>query len=387
MAVVFDDRAASEEKAAFREALRDFSRRECGTREQRERLNGDGSVVLPHNDSLYNELSKLGYLGCCFPEAYGGAGGDTTDACIMMEETSYGLLPVHGISTSYIAAKTVEKFGSDEQKRDFIGGVCRGDVAAISMSEPEAGSDVGGLKCRADRVDGGYVVNGQKTWTSNAERASRILLICRTDPAGAKHKGISMLDVPGDAHGLTVRPINTMGGPIVNDVFFDDVFVPDDRLVGIEGQAWMQLMAGLNFERLVTAAAQLGRGQRAFDDALAYVKERKQFGRPIGTFQAIAHRIADLATELECCRLLVYDVARKTDQQPDVLLPREASMAKLKVSEVTRRMALEGMQMMGGYGYTTEFDMEAHVRATLPATIVAGTSEVQRDIIAKTFGL
>lgn len=380
-----DEKGPSDEKAAFREALREFSRRECGTREQREQL--CENLTESHNAELYGQLSKLGYLGCCFPEAYGGAGGDATDACIMLEEAWYGLLPVYGIITSYIAGKAVEKFGTEEQKKDFIGSICRGDVAAISMSEPEAGSDVGALKCRADRVDGGYVVNGQKTWTSNAERATRILLVCRTDSSGDKHQGITMLDVPADSDGLQVRGIDTMGGRIVNDVFFDDVFVPEDRLIGVEGQAWSQLMAGLNFERLVTAAAQLGRGRRAFDDALAYIKERKQFGRSIGSFQVIAHRIADLATELECCRLLVYDVARKTDEQPGVQLPREASMAKLKVSEVARRVAVECMQMMGGYGYATEYDMESHVRTLLPGTIVAGASEVQRGIIAKTFGL
>ena len=131
----------------------------------------------------------------------------------------------------------------------------------------------------------------------------------------------------------------------------------------------------------------LGVAQRAFDETLSYIKEREQFGRPIGSFQAIRHRVADLATELECCRLLTYDVARRVDQDPDAMFPREASMAKLKVTETAKKIALEGMQMMGGYGYATEYDMERHVRTTLVSTIYGGTSEVQREIIGKTLGL
>ena len=146
-------------------------------------------------------------------------------------------------------------------------------------------------------------------------------------------------------------------------------------------------MAGLNVERLILAATMLGIGRRAFDDTLAYVKDRKQFGRPIGSFQALQHRLADLATELEAARLMTYWVASKVDEAPDTMLPREASMVKLLVTETAQKAALEGMQMMGGYGYSSEYDMERLVRATLVSTIYGGTSEIQRNIIAKTLGL
>ena len=158
-------------------------------------------------------------------------------------------------------------------------------------------------------------------------------------------------------------------------------------MLGQEGGGWMQLMAGLNVERLILAASALGIAQRAFDDLLAYVKERKQFGRPIGSFQALKHRIADLATEIECVRLLVYDVARKVDSDPNQLLPREASMAKLKATEVAKKTALEGLQIMGGYGYANEYPMERHLRSAVVTTIYGGTSEIQKNIIAKTLGL
>ena len=255
------------------------------------------------------------------------------------------------------------------------------------MSEPEAGSDVGNLKCRVERSNGDLTLNGQKTWISAAHIADHVLVVARSDSSGSKHEGLTMVSVPTDAEGIEINGIQTMGGKEVNDVFLTDCVVPADRILGQEGGGWMQLMAGLNVERLILAATALGIAQRAFDDALDYVKERKQFGRPIGSFQTIKHRIADLATELECTRLLVYDVARKVDADPDRMLPREASMAKLKATELAKQCSLEGMQMMGGYGYASEYDMERHVRASLVMSIYGGTNEIQREIVSKTYGL
>jgi isovaleryl-CoA dehydrogenase len=373
------------EQQDFVSALRDFAQRECGTREQRDALTANGRH--PHNQDLYKRMAELGWLGVATPEAYGGAGGGLVDMCLFLEETARGLVPVGGFGVSSIVAGAYERFGTEEQKQEILGGIVDGSVEAIAMSEPEAGSDVGNLKCKAERRNGGYVVNGQKTWISEAHLADHILLVCRTDSSGSKHEGMTMLSVPANAEGVEIRPIETMGGEIVNDVFFTDCHVDADRLLGQEGNGWMQLMAGLNVERLILAALMLGTAERAFDDLLTYVKERKQFGRPIGSFQALKHRIADLATEIECCRLLTYDVASQVDANPGAMFPREASMAKLKVTEVAKQVALEGMQMMGGYGYASEYDMEGHVRRTLVSTIYGGTSEIQREIVAKTYGL
>jgi isovaleryl-CoA dehydrogenase len=375
----------TDEQQAFVESIRDFANRECGTREQRDALTDHGKEV--HNPDLYRRLAELGWLGVSIPEAYGGSGGGAVDTCLLLEESSRGQIPMGFFGVTIIVAGAYQRFGSEEQKQEILGGIVEGTLECIAMSEPEAGSDVGSLTCRAERSNGGYVINGQKTWITGAHEAEHILLVCRTNRTGNKHEGLSMISVPSDSDGLEVRGIDTMGGREVNDVFFTDCPVPTERLLGQEDQAWMQLMAGLNWERLVIAAQMLGVAERAFDDVLAYVKERKQFGRPIGSFQALRHRLADLATEIETTRLLVYDVARRTDENPGQLLPREASMAKLKATETAKRTALEGMQMMGGYGYATEYDMERHVRITLPATIYGGTSEIQRDIIAKTLGL
>jgi alkylation response protein AidB-like acyl-CoA dehydrogenase len=264
--------------------------------------------------------------------------------------------------------------------------VVKGGTLAIAMSEAEAGSDVANLKTRARLDDGEYVLDGSKMWCSYAHKASHILIVCRTGEGG-RHDDVSMILVPRDAHGMTITPIDTMGGSETNEIHMDGVRVPESALLGVEGGGWMQLMAGLNYERVILAATALGLAQRAFDDALAYTKERRQFGRPVGSFQSLSHRFADLATGLTQARLLVRWVARMTDEDPGRMLPQEASMAKLATTELAKRCALEGMQMMGGYGYATEYPMERYVRAALVGTIYGGTSEIQKNIIAKTLGL
>jgi isovaleryl-CoA dehydrogenase len=375
----------TDEQQDFVEAIRDFARRECGTAEQREQLTEHYTEL--HNHELVRRLGELGWLGASVPEEYGGTGGGMVDACLFLEEGFRGLLPMAGYPVTLITAGAVEKFGDEEQKQQVIGGMCEGSVSAIAMSEPEAGSDVGNLSCKAERSNGGYVLNGQKTWISAAHIAEQILVIVRTDSGGSKHEGLTMFLVPSGADGLEINGIETMGGKEVNDMFFTDCYLDEDAVVGEVGGGWTQLMSGLNVERLIVAANALGIAQRAFDDVLSYVKERRQFGRPIGSFQTIKHRIADLATEIEATRLLVYDVARKVDAAPNEMLPREASMTKLKATQLAKDVTLEGMQMMGGYGYATEYDMERHVRSALVMPIYAGTNEIQREIISKTYGL
>lgn len=379
------DFSLTDEQRDFVAAIRDFCERECGTREQRERLT-DG-YREHHSFEIYRRMAELGWLGVTIPERYGGSGGTMLDACLFMEETSRGLAPIGGYATTLIVAGATQRFGTEEQKREILGGIAAGAVEAIAMTEPEAGSDVGSLSCAAERVDGGFRINGQKVFCSNAHIADHVLVVARTKRGEDKHDGLTMIWVPRDAEGMEVVPIETMGGRETNYLYFTDCLAPEDAVLGEVDRGWTQLMAGLNVERLILAATQLGIAQRAFDDALAYVKERRQFGRPIGSFQALQHRLADLATDLEAARLMTYWVATLTDEDPDRMLPRQASMVKLFVTEVAKRTTLEGMQLMGGYGYSAEYDMERLVRTALVSTIYGGTSEIQRNIIAKTLGL
>jgi alkylation response protein AidB-like acyl-CoA dehydrogenase len=377
--------ALSDEQEDFVDAIRDFCDRECGTQDQRERLT-DG-YREHHNFEIYKQMAELGWLGVTIPEQYGGSGGSMLDACLFMEETSRGLAPIGGYATTLIVAGATQRFGTEEQKADILGGIAGGAVEAIAMTEPEAGSDVGALSCMAEPVNGGFVLNGQKVFCSNAHISDHVLVVCRTTKGADKHQGMTMLWVPREVDGMEVVPIETMGGRETNHLYFTDCEAPADAVLGEVDQAWTQLMAGLNVERLILAATMLGIAQRAFDDVLLYVKERKQFGRPIGSFQALQHRLADLATDLEAARLMTRWVATLTDEDPDRMLPQQASMVKLFVTEVAKRTTLEGMQLMGGYGYSSEYDMERLVRSSLVSTIYGGTSEIQRNIIAKTLGL
>jgi alkylation response protein AidB-like acyl-CoA dehydrogenase len=224
-------------------------------------------------------------------------------------------------------------------------------------------------------------------WCSYAHKASHVLIVCRTEEGSQRHEGLSMILVPRGTEGFTITPIKTLGGEETNELHLDSVRVPEQALLGGDGNGWTQLMAGLNNERVILAASALGLAQRAFDDALAYAKERRQFGRPVGTFQALQHKFAEMATDLAQARLLVRFVARLTDEDPMRMLPQEASMAKLACTELAKRCALEGMQIMGGYGYAKEYPMERHLRSAVVTTIYGGTSEIQKNIIAKTLGL
>jgi alkylation response protein AidB-like acyl-CoA dehydrogenase len=377
--------AFTDEQEAFRAAIRDFAARECGTAEQRKALTGDGEHH--HNRELYERIGELGWIGVALPEEYGGGGAGIVEQCLMLEEAHAGGLPIGGIRTSLIVAGNYERGASDEQKDRMLRDVSAGRVEAIAMSEPEAGSDVAAIRCKATRTDDGFVVNGQKTWCSNAHFADNILLVCRTHSNGSKHDGLTMLEVPRDAPGLELSRITTMNGRDTNDVFLTDCVVPESAVVGDVDNAWKLLMGGLNLERLILAASMLGVARRTLHLTLDYIKERTQFGKPVGSFQTIKHRFADLATELQCCELLVYAVAHRIDEDPQTMLPREASMAKLKVTEVARRLTLDCVQMMGGYGYAHEYEIEHSARQAIGATIYGGTNEIQREIISRTFGL
>jgi len=259
--------ALSDEQQAFQEAIRDFCKRELGTPEQRAAATKEYTEM--HSAELYSKLAELGWLGASIEESYGGSGGGMVDACIFLEETARGMLPMAGFPVSLIVAGAYERFGSPDQKQEILGGIVAGRVEAIAMSEPEAGSDVGALACRAEQSNGGYVLNGQKTWISAAHIADHILVVARTGRDGSKHDGVTMFSVPTDSEGVEIRGIQTMGGKEVNDVFLTDCHVDSERILGAVDGGWMQLMAGLNVERLITAATVLGLAERLRQGAQA----------------------------------------------------------------------------------------------------------------------
>ena len=376
--------ALSDEQRDFVEAVRDFCARECSGERLRELTGGFEDL---HSKEIAKRMAELGWLGLTIPEEYGGSGGSFLDAALFLEESARGEAPIGAYGVTLIVVGALRRFGSEDQRRELLGRAAAGGALAIAMSEAEAGSDVAALATSARREDGEWVLDGSKMWCSYAHKASHILVVCRTGNGGSRHEGISMVFVPREADGLTITPISTLGGEETNELHFEGCRVPEGALLGEEGGGWTQLMAGLNNERVILGALALGLAQRAFDEALAYAKERRQFGRPIGSFQAISHTFAELATDLVQARLLLRWVARLTDEEPDRVLAREASMVKLATTELAKRCALEGMQIMGGYGYATEYPMERYLRSAVVTTIFGGTSEIQKNIIAKTLGL
>lgn len=375
----------TEEQAEFRTAIRRFADAECKTREQRMALTENGTRA--NSPQILAKLAALGYLGVSLPEEYGGGGMGMVEECIFLEETSRGLVPIKAYSTGLTAAQTYLKYGNDAQKQTIVANMVAGKLEAISLSEPGAGSDLAGVRIKAVQDGEEYVINGQKTWCSAAHEAEHMLLLARTDNSGKKHQGLTLFMVPRETPGVEIREIPTMEERTVNDVFYTDVHIPATAIVGERDHAWKSLMRGLAVERVIIATMSLGAAQRALDDVLTYAREREQFGRTIGSFQAVAHRLADLATEIAYCRAFVYDVAQRIDDGEEEHLSREGAMAKLKCTEVAKRTVLEAMQLMGGYGFATEYGMEQQVRHNLAPTIYGGTNEIQRDIIAKSLGL
>jgi isovaleryl-CoA dehydrogenase len=378
------DLALTDEQRDFVRAVRDFCTKEFPQDRLREITNDYEDL---HSQEVASRMAALGWYSLTIDEVYGGSGGTFSDAVLFLEETARGRAPIGAYGVTLIVVGALNRFGSEEQKRDLLGRVSEGGALAIAMSEPESGSDVASLKTSARRDNGEWILTGSKMWCSYAHKASHILIVCRTQKGESPHEGLSMIFVPRDAEGFAITPIETLGGTETNELYLDDVRVPEDALLGVEGNGWTQLMAGLNNERVILAASALGLAQRAFDDALAYAKERRQFGRPIGRFQAIQHKFAEMATDLAQARLLVRFVAALTDEDPQRMLPQEASMVKLACTELAKRCALEGMQIMGGYGYASEYPMERYLRAAVVTTIYGGTSEIQKNIIAKTLGL
>jgi alkylation response protein AidB-like acyl-CoA dehydrogenase len=376
----------TDEHKQFAAAIESFCARECGTREQRLALTDGGRIA--NSRALLAKLADLGWLGVSVPEAYGGAGAGMVEECIFLEESSRGLAPIRGYSTAMTAGATYLRWGTEEQKLATMGGVCRGRLESIALSEPGAGSDLGGVRCRARREGDDYVIDGQKTWISEAHLADHLLALVRTDSNGSKHQGLTLLQVPADADGIELRGIETIeDSRVVNDVFFTDCRVSVSSVVGEPDKAWQQLMRGLAIERLIIAAMSTGAARRSLEDTIAYVTEREQFGTRLSSFQALRHRIADLATEIACCRALVYDIAERIDAGEEDRLSTESSMAKLKCTSVAKATALEGMQLMGGYGIAVEYGMEEQVRTALAPPIYGGSNEIQREIIGKNLGL
>jgi alkylation response protein AidB-like acyl-CoA dehydrogenase len=339
---------------------------------------------------LYEEWVKAGFLSIPFPEAYGGLGGSVLDVVIIAEELSRRSADlVMAYAGSVFCGLNILRKGSEEQKRHWLPKLLSGNIKmSISISEPDAGSDVGAIRTTAHRDGDNWIINGQKLWATGAAAKNNVINVyVKTDSNARYQEGMSLFLVDNDTPGVKMRKLDMLGRRCVGtyEVFFNDVQVLADRLVGGENKGWDVVLSGLQVERVTAAATACGGAQAVVDLALQYAKDRKQFGRPIGTFQAIAHMLADMQTEVEAARTLMWRAAWMVASGQKAL--REITMAKLFASETYVKVASMGMQILGGYGYSMEFDMQRYFRDSRAATIAGGSSQMQRNLLAGLMGL
>ncbi|HXR11797.1 MAG TPA: acyl-CoA dehydrogenase family protein [Gaiellaceae bacterium] len=334
---------------------------------------------------LYGKLAELGLMGTCIPEEYGGAGADFLSYILVLEELSRADAGVGVTVAVHTSAVTLPllAFGTDEQRSRFVPPLARGEhLGAFALTEPEAGSDAGALRTRAEPDGDGWRITGAKQWITNGRYAGTFLLFARTDPDTPGARGVSAFVLDAD-HVRVTRDEEKLGlnSSVTNDIVVEGAFVGRDRLLHEEGRGFRVAMATLDGGRIGIAAQALGIAQAGYDVAREYAKERHAFGRPIADFQAIQNKLADMSMEIDAARLLTYRAAwLKQHDRPHT---EAGAKAKLFASEMARRQTGEAIQILGGYGYTKEFPVERYYRDAKVTEIYEGTSEIQRLVIAR----
>jgi alkylation response protein AidB-like acyl-CoA dehydrogenase len=374
----------TDEHEQLRESIRNFAIKELAPHAEEWE-----ETTFP--DSVFRRMGELGFLGLDKPEQYGGQGGDYFSALVLGEEMSNancgGLSMGVAVQTD-MAMPPILAFGTEEQKQEWAVPAIKGEkILCLGITEPDAGSDVKGIKTRAVRDGDDFVINGSKTFITNGHRAHVIVLVTKTDP-DAGYDGFTLFLVPMDAPGVIREKKLQKLGMHASDtalLAFQDVRVPASAMLGQEGKGFYHIMWELQGERMIGAAGSLAGAQRVFDRTLTYAKEREAFGQPIGHFQVIRHKFAEMATKIEAARELVYVTAwRFANGQYPV---REISMAKLFASRVAVEVADECIQIHGGAGYMKEYNVERAWRDARLNRIGAGTDEIMLEVIGRSYGL
>ncbi len=372
----------SKEQSDFRALLRAFVEREITP------VARDMEHSGRYPTEIVEKMKELGLFGVTVPVQYGGLGLDMVSLAIVFEEISRGWMGVAGILGSHsVSCRMLSVYGTPEQKAKYLPELAVGERrSGIALTEPNAGSDLQGITTRAVKQDDHYIVNGRKTWITNARYADPLPVLVKTDPrAKPAHRGMSVLLVEQGTPGFEVlRDLDKLGykGPESSELTFQDSPVPASQLLGgVEGHGMQQMLSGLESGRINVAARAVGVAHASFSAALKYAHEREAFGRPIADFQAIQLKLADLATETQAARLLTWWAADQLDRgkRADV----QTAMAKVFASEVALRSSLEALRVHGGYGYSTEFEVERYYRDAPLMAIGEGTNEVLRTVIAR----
>ena len=374
------DFSLTEDQKMLRAMVRDFAEREL------EPIAAQIDEEASFPAATVKKMAELGLMGILFPEKYGGTEGGPVAFAIATEEISRvcgatGI--IYGV-TAGLAAKSIYRAGNEEQKQRFLAPVARGEkLSCFALTESGAGSDVAALETSASRKEGGYLLNGTKIFITNGAEADVVIVFATVDKS-LKHRGITAFVVEKDTPGFSVGKLEHKLGIRASstaELVFEDCFIPEFNRLGNEGDGFKIALNAIDSSRITIAAQALGIAQGAFDKALAYAKERQQFGQPIANFQAIQWMLADMATQLDAARLMVYRAAWLESQgQPYI---KEAAMAKLFAPEAAMFITTKAIQIYGGYGYVKDYPMERYFRDAKITGIYEGTDEMQRMTIAR----
>jgi alkylation response protein AidB-like acyl-CoA dehydrogenase len=370
----------TEEQNLIRDMVRSFAEAEVAPsariRDEEERF--DRAL-------MYDRLAELGLTGIVFPEEYGGAGADYISYAIAVEELSR-VCGSTGVTLSAhlsLCANPIYMFGTEAQKQKFLVPLAKGEkMGAFGLTEPSAGSDAGGTKTTATKDGNDWILNGSKIFITNAGEAEIYVVLARSDKSAEKHRGISAYIVekgtPGFSFGKKEAKMGIRSSPTM-ELVFENCRIPGENLLGQEGQGFKVAMKTLDGGRIGIASQALGIAQGALDASIAYTKEREQFNKPVASFQGVSFQLADMATQIEAARLLIYNAAYRASA--GLSYSQESAMAKLFASETAMRVTTQAVQLHGGYGYTREFPVERMMRDAKITEIYEGTSEVQRVVI------
>jgi alkylation response protein AidB-like acyl-CoA dehydrogenase len=376
------DLSLTEEQELLQNSARDFLRQECPTTHVRA-MEEDETGYSPE---LWKQIADLGWAGLMFPEQYGGSGYSFIELCVLMEEFGRALLPSPFHSTVLTFGLPILFGGSDAQKQRYLPAIASGKLlGTLALTEPSASFEPAGVSVRAESRSGTFVINGTKLFVLNAHTADELLVAVRTRDSGGPENGISLLLVPGTATGVEITPLQTIASDRQCEVEFRNVEVGADALVGKVHEGWPLLKKTIDHATVAKCAEMVGIAQVAFDMAVDYAKNRVQFGRPIGSFQAIKHKCSDMIIDVDGSRFITYRAAWCLAEGLEAA--KEIAMAKAWTSDACRRVCAQAHQIHGGIGFTKEYDLQLYFRRAKQGEVFYGDADLHREVVAQEIGL
>lgn len=372
------DLGLTEEQEMLRKMARDFLTNECPkslVRAMEEDERG-------YSPELWRKTAELGWPGLAFPEAYGGMGGSFLDLCVLLEEMGRALLPGPFFSTVVLGGLPLLAAGTEAQKKEFLPRLSRGElVMTMALTEPSGTWDASGVKARAARSDGGFTITGAKLFVPNAHVADVLLVVARTEPRSRGENGLTLFLVDGKSPGIRCTQLKTIASDKQSEVVFNKVAVPDARVLGPVSGGWPIVAQALEKAAAAQCALMVGGAQQVLEMTVDYAKTRVQFGRPIGTFQAIQHKCANMVTDVDGARFVAYQAAWRLSE--GLPATTEVSIAKAWVSDAYRRACAEGHQIHGGIGFTKDHDMQLFFRRAKAGELAFGDGDFHREVVAR----